>query len=431
MEELVCYAVVYLAEAWIALMYFGYIYERKSSTRWLTASFAVGYGLLFLVSRADIMVLNAISFCLVNTGILFLNYQCRPLSAILQAGVMTVVMNISEIQILVLLKSIVPDYSMNLSGMVALAVLSKLLYFLVMVLISRGLKPVRSTQRDTHIVLLLCVLPVASALVVLMASYIAVTIDIIPLIEILMAVGVLALLLANILVLVIHNRVQKMNEERLSAELALQREQADAAYYKMLQEQNENQRILIHDIRRHMQMIGGYAEKGACAEITAYTEQMLSEPSLQNAVRLCDEPALNMILVRHAEQCRLNEISFHCDVREGCTNMLGITDIAALFGNLLSNAVEAAAQSENRTVELSVRRRDEQGVVFIAVVNSCDTPPAVDENGSYQTRKADAKKHGIGLKSIQQVVKRCNGTLHMYYDAAEKCFHSVIQLPNN
>lgn len=78
-------------------------------------------------------------------------------------------------------------------------------------------------------------------------------------VELLMIIIVLTLLIVNLIFMVIYNHLQRMHAEQLAMNLSIQKEEADAAYYQDLQKQSENQRILIHDIKRHLNTIHGLA----------------------------------------------------------------------------------------------------------------------------------------------------------------------------
>lgn len=62
----------------------------------------------------------------------------------------------------------------------------------------------------------------------------------------------MALLLGNILIFAAYQYIQQMNQRYMDLRLQQQKEQADRSYYKTLQEQYDNQRIMIHDIRYHL-----------------------------------------------------------------------------------------------------------------------------------------------------------------------------------
>ena len=98
-------------------------------------------------------------------------------------------------------------------------------------------------------------------------------------------------------------------------------------------------------------------------------------------------------------------------------------------GNLLSNAIEAAENSESKMVELSVVKKEQQNCILISMVNSCDMAPIKDANGNFETGKDKSKGHGYGTKSIARVIQKYNGEADMRYDEEAKEFHSIIRFP--
>ena len=58
-------------------------------------------------------------------------------------------------------------------------------------------------------------------------------------------------------------------------QLQLQKEHDSAEYYKMLIAQNENQRILIHDMKKHLQSIALLNEDNENEKIRAYIDQLM------------------------------------------------------------------------------------------------------------------------------------------------------------
>ncbi len=151
--------------------------------------------------------------------------------------------------------------------------------------------------------------------------------------------------------------------------------------------------------------------------------------SPSNHVKLCTDPILNLLLLRFRDNCKAKNIQFHCDVRENSSAFLDASSVTTLYGNLLSNAAEAAEASTERQIELSVIRNAIQSVIVISVINSCDDPPTPDGNRGFHTRKTDRLLHGVGLRSIRRIVAKYHGVATMYYDPDNKQFHHVIQFP--
>lgn len=429
MWALICYAFVLTSEGITAWSYFEQVFERKGSRKVEIWMFILGYSLLFALSQFKNVLINTIAFLFVNLILLFSNFACKKLIGIIQVAFLTVVMGGTEVLAGNLMSCLSHDfkaYQYDISVMIPLSVLSCLLYFFVIQIIAKLIKPAKDGT-DTSTVFLLSILPVVSVLITMTIAYISITTRIKPIVGILMAISVIALLMVNILVTVVYNHIQKMYNDRLELELIAQKAKMDTENYKILENQYESQRVLIHDIRGHMQVMRGLLESKNYDELENYLLDMEQDPALQKIVRLCDNTVLNVILVHHASICKSLGIDVDFDIRQHSVDFISAHDITAIFDNLLTNAEEAAKNTSEKYIKLSATQQGETGVL-ITVINSCNSAPDMDEDGNIKTKKKDKEHHGVGLKSVKQAVQRYHGVSRMYYSNEENRFHSVIHL---
>lgn len=429
MWALICYAFVLTSEGITAWSYFEQVFERKGSRKVEIWMFILGYTLLFVLSQFKNVLVNTVAFLFVNLILLFSNFACKKLIGIIQVAFLTVVMGGTEILAGNLMSCLSHDfkaYQYDISVMIPLSVLSCLLYFFVIQIIAKLIKPAKDGT-DTSTVFLLSILPVVSVLITMTIAYISITTRIKPIVGILMAISVVALLMVNILVTVVYNHIQKMYNDRLELELIAQKAKMDTENYKILENQYENQRVLIHDIRGHMQVMRGLLESKNYDELENYILDMEQDPALQKIVRLCDNTVLNVILVHHASICKSLGIDVDFDIRQHSVDFISAHDITAIFDNLLTNAEEAAKNTSEKYIKLSATQQGETGML-ITIINSCDSAPDMDEDGNIKTKKKDKEHHGVGLKSVKQAVQRYHGVSRMYYNDEENRFHSVIHL---
>lgn len=429
MWALICYAFVFISEGFTAWSYFEQVFERKGSRKVEIWMFILGYSLLFALSQFKNVLINTVAFLFVNLILLFSNFACKKLIGIIQVAFLTVVMGGTEVLAGNLMSCLSHDfkaYQYDISVMIPLSVLSCLLYFFVMQIIAKLIKPAKDGT-DTSTVFLLSILPVVSVLITMTITYISITTQIKPIVGILMAISVIALLMVNILVTVVYNHIQKMYNDRLELELIAQKAKMDTENYKILENQYENQRVLIHDIRGHMQVMRGLLESKNYDELENYLLDMERDPALQKIARLCDNTVLNVILIHHASICKSLGIDVDFDIRQHSVDFISTHDITAIFDNLLTNAEEAAKNTSEKYIKLSATQQGETGVL-ITVINSCNSTPDMDEDGNIETKKKDKEHHGVGLKSVKQAVQRYHGVSRMYYSNEENRFHSVIHL---
>lgn len=429
MWALICYAFVLTSEGITAWSYFEQVFERKGSRKVEVWMFILGYSLLFALSQFKNVLINTVAFLFVNLILLFLNFACKKLIGIIQVAFLTVVMGGTEVLAGNLMSCLSYDfkaYQYDISVMIPLSVLSCLLYFFVMQIIAKLIKPAKDGT-DTSTVFLLSVLPVVSVLITMTIVYVSITTRIKPIVGILMAISVIALLMVNILVTIVYNHIQKMYNDRLELELIAQKAKMDTENYKILENQYENQRVLIHDIRGHMQVMKGLLESKNYSELEDYLSGMEQDPALQKIVRWSDNSVLNVILIHHAAICKSLGIDISFDIRQHSVDFISAYDITAIFDNLLTNAEEAAKNTSEKYIKLSATQQGETGVL-ITVINSCNSAPDMDEDGNIKTKKKDKEHHGVGLKSVKQAVQRYHGVSRMYYSNEENRFHSVIHL---
>lgn len=211
----------------------------------------------------------------------------------------------------------------------------------------------------------------------------------------------------------------------------LKEQQAEAEYYRRLAEQTENQKILIHDIKNHLQIIASLSEEGGKSEIYKYVQQLMEIPAMKPLITYCSQPVLNVILGQYRDICMQKGIQFGVDIRKNSVDYITVDDLTALFGNLLKNAVEAAEGVPEAYIDVTANYNYKSRQTFISVENSVLYPPLFDGNRRLISQKKDGRRHGIGMKSIQCAAEHYQGKVSYYYDEMAKCFHMMILLKNS
>ncbi len=434
--ELICYIVVFVIEAMITRSYLSYLFSTKRSKLFSILSFFAGYAVLLYVSLSSIanFYTNTLSFVLINLIIMTLCYNTGRISALIHVGFLAAIMCISETIGLLILNIFVSDYSAytyRLSVFIALLILSKALYLLLSMIGARLFSPHKNGTINVPMIFKLCLLPIASVFVSVTIAYIGTISDLPSIVQILISIGLVVLIVSNIQMLSIYNNMEAIHSENLSMQLSTQKENADNEYYKMLSDQYEQQRILIHDSKNHIQVINSLLEKGDYDVIKIYISSWIQDPGFRRHVKFCDNSILNIIIVKTLDDCKEKGIDFVCDVRNGSIDFLDDIDITSLFGNLLANAVEAACNSTNKYVDITVSYKPEQHVTLVSVVNSCSSAPKTDSNGLFISQKNDPVLHGIGQKSINKIVEKYDGYSNMYYDEEKQRFYAIISFPQH
>lgn len=423
-------ALVLITEALIVYIYADYLFGNKRKCCKTIITFLLGYAALFIVYMTlDIILLNSISYLVVNAIILYTLFSCGIITSIFNSLVLTALMILSETistEIICICSGDYVSYTYNPVSLFALFIISKLIYAFLCFLSARALVPQKSGKFRSSSVIRLCSLPASSAMLSIIVIYTSTWIDLPLNYQILISICLVGLLFANMYTVKIYSNTEKVNRENLAMKLAMQKDESDAEYYKMLQEQYDRQRVLVHDVKNHMQIIDSLAADGKCSDIQSYIEKWGFDKSFQRQSRYCDNGILNIIVSKLARDCEENGIDFHCDIRDKSVDFIDDVDISALFGNLLSNAFEAARVSDDKIIELDIIIKPTQKTTIIHIINSCQDEPKRNNDGFFISWKDNKDNHGLGQKSIARIVKKYNGTAENYYDDDKKQFEWVI-----
>ena len=396
-------------------------------------AYALGYGGSFIVFNMNLLGSNLFTFTVCNVLLILFCYQIPLSKGVFYGAVMSGLMLGTEIISMLLLWVIYRDfdlYKTHFAGLVLLSSLSKILYFVgtrICLVLAKGKESGMKSPSSAWVLLSLA--RVASMVVILGLIHIGLSVPGLTWsMEIWMSISALVLLLANLAIFAAYQRMQQIIGKYTELLLLRQKEEADEEYYTTLKEQYESQRILIHDVRHHLCVIKELAENQPRKAIIDYVTEMERLPELQRRIRYAGDPVLNAVVVRYGDLCMQKGIAFSADIRNESLAFMSSLDITALFGNLLENAVEAAENGQDAFVELTLNKREPQGVLALTVVNSCALAPEQDSEGKLLSRKRNKKRHGIGTQSIDRTVKKYGGHLTWFYDDQQRVFHTTVIL---
>lgn len=207
--------------------------------------------------------------------------------------------------------------------------------------------------------------------------------------------------------------------------LELQRESDNVQYYNSLKDNYNKQRILIHDIKEHLNTISALNDGSHTKEISDYISELSDSDALKRSRTYCRNPIFNAILSRYAEICESERISFAADIRYRTLEYFSANDYASLFGNLLDNAVAAASGTPHAFIDCNVSLIQNGNADLITVTNSCSNNP-IASDGTLHTTKADTINHGLGTLSIKRIVDSYDGIMKYSYDEKDHYFKYTI-----
>ncbi|ADX72680.1 sensor histidine kinase [Pseudarthrobacter phenanthrenivorans] len=147
----------------------------------------------------------------------------------------------------------------------------------------------------------------------------------------------------------------------------------------------------------------------------ATRDLQLSQQLTDDMVSSVDEPVLGALVVGKVAEA--HERGVQLDVAtlgSGTVAGVAVQDLVTILGNLLDNAIDAAAEGPPpRRVELTVES-DEEGLDIAVHDSGAALEPAAAERifrHGFSTKPAGPGGRGIGLALVRQAVQRLGGTL--------------------
>lgn len=176
-------------------------------------------------------------------------------------------------------------------------------------------------------------------------------------------------------------------------------------YYQGLKREQLQVRTLRHDLRNHLNAVLGLLDQSKTENAKQYLLELADSQALRSSRRICDNEIVNVVI--SAKQEDMKQLGIHADIQICLPAELPLTDtdLCALLGNALDNAIEAAQKSADRS--LSIRCRAERGLFMLRVENSLTGSPHSD----LSTTKPDKALHGFGLPGMREIVTRYGGFL--------------------
>ncbi len=209
---------------------------------------------------------------------------------------------------------------------------------------------------------------------------------------------------------------------------------------KLLEQQNENlknniddneafvneMKAVRHDIKHQLLTILKYIDDNKTDEAKEYI-WVLTNDYLPHILSYIDtgNTVFDAVVNSKIAICNQKHIFMEVNIKNGTDFQLSQTEIAILFGNLLDNAIEAAEFTDEKRITLDIRTNE--GYLIISVKNSIKSS-VLHTNEELATSKSDKKLHGIGIKSIKNVVNKHNGMIQFYEEENQFCCHIMIAI---
>lgn len=426
---------------------FVYLFEGVTLAHYLNALFCPRYKtnitvLIILMSYIIAYVsfilldsiLNSVVFTLTNFILCYGLYKVKIKDAVFHISIISVLLFGTEIFALYLCMGLFnpsSTYHDNTMTLTSIVIISKLLYFAtlqIVIYIFNRIRNKDTKQVPASTVWYLWLAPLSTFLMYLVFLNLSLMIKLTPIINILICVLSVLFLFVNAIIFIAYKHNQNLQIDTLNAQLQLKKEIKDKEFYQMLSEQQEQQNLIIHDTKKHINTLKAYASQNSIDSITSYLYEIEKSPVYAPIMKLSDNNTLNLELTHFKQILDSKNIDSSFIVVPRSLEFMNPVDITSIVSNMLENALEATENTSDSFVEFSIIIDTSRNSTVIKMINTCKSDNLITEKNIFFTTKEDKAHHGYGLKSIEKSIAKYNGICEFYQSS--DIFHSVLIIPN-
>lgn len=374
-----------------------------------------GYMILFAVGLIGNAALSISSFLVINIILLMSGYSIKLKGAIFYALILDVLSIIGEymfIQLLNINSGAMGEITQQQS--LAITVGGKLMYLIGIVFLKRYTNQKMTENNDSQLVLAVVPMLTIVCLTLMMNSEIA------PRLFLLVCI---VFLLMNIITFYINAGLDEKNRALRQLQEEYNQNKAELCEYQLLSEKYENTKIMRHDFHKQLNVLKELITEDNVRAKEYMRQIQFSQRELDYA-QYTDNKILNILLEQKIKECHKHGVEVHINSLFPVMSFVSDIDVVAIFSNLIDNAMEASMKSEEKEIYIDLYTVN-HAYSAVKIENSADSEPVV-LNGLLRTQKGRRDIHGMGIKSINNALKKYNSELNWTYDKENKFFTAMV-----
>lgn len=178
-----------------------------------------------------------------------------------------------------------------------------------------------------------------------------------------------------------------------------------AKKYDTISEYYTSNAKLYHDMNHHLNVINHMLTDDESVKAQNYIQSLCKISEQYNKTIYTGIDIIDVILSDKEKRANDKKVEFVVRAQM-LPQDIGIEkkDLCTVFANLLDNALEAAIK------EIEVKIKISKRMLIIQVKNDFSVVPQ-KKNGYYQTTKKDSLYHGWGLRSVESMVEKYDGSM--------------------
>lgn len=239
------------------------------------------------------------------------------------------------------------------------------------------------------------------------------------------ALALLCLLLINFISFYLYDALGKYYVEQSEKQLLIQQNEAFARQFELIQQSQENLRMLRHDMKNHVMTINALLAKGSREELQEYLRKINANIESETIHVDTGNPMVDSILNYKIEEAIRSGARVRIDAHIPDRLNIDPFDLNVILGNLMDNAIEGMREAANKDIRMEIVL--DRSMLFVKIQNPFNGVLR-KHKGELLSTKGSSRIRGIGLRSVQSALNRYDGTLDLEADGS--VFTATILLYN-
>ncbi len=411
-------------ECLVTFSFYESITEYKSRTANRFFIMFGGYVVMFIVNIAFgyNIVINSAAMILFHFAFAKFLYGRKLVFSCLYAALITALVTITEFSaanLIALWFNTAPkEFTNSILNYTILIIFSKSFLYILLRITSSLINKIRGNEQVSVIFL---TYPVSLIIILTIVAIITDGAEINNEKKLFLSAAMLFLAFSILATCVFQQVSSRRDRELAELKAARQKQEMDETYFELLEHQNEELQYFVHDTKNHLLNIYNVSDNPQKTQ--EYIKTLIHDLDETNRIGKTSSKMLDLILSKYVFLCDKKSIEFIRDIHKSDLDFIKDNDLTSIFNNLLDNAVEAAQDSEEKSISLSINSIG--NMIHVDLRNSCDTAPTT-QNKRLVTRKTDKGLHGYGYKSVARTVKKYDADIAWDYSEENKEFSVSI-----
>ncbi len=287
-----------------------------------------------------------------------------------------------------------------------------LLSFMFLLLIIKSTKKLQVNENQEFAWYLL-IMPVSSMIV--LSGFLYMDFPESVIIQRLMCFGAFMLYFSNAAIFLILAKYTGIMNQMKYEEMSTMKQTMEDDKYQKIARLNDHYREYMHDMHNHLSQLRSYAINDQQQKIIQMIDELEGKMENKNSTVLYSgNPVLDTILTERTVKAENEGIELTIFVEKFLKlDFIADTDMISMFGNLLDNALEAAAQCENGNRKVDVKLFMGNQYMLVLHIENTFRYSAKREGNRLMTTKKDTQFHGLGIGIVKKLAEKYGGDLSL------------------